>query len=202
MTRPTAPPASLALAGSIERRWSPDWYASRRASARACSATSSAHPVGQHRRRGARLRGLRRLPRHQRGHPGHGQRRQREDDRPREAGGRAPTRRGPLHARLHISGVLDADFYKIEVAHRGALTFSKRELASNGWHVETKLGVGADTFGLPPIRVAEHPAGRLDTDGAQVVGDGGVAVRVGDGDRTRPHGAPSARRRMPSVLAV
>jgi hypothetical protein len=39
-----------------------------------------------------------------------------------------------------IAGVPDADFYKVEVAHRGALTFSKQELASKGWQVEATLG--------------------------------------------------------------
>jgi hypothetical protein len=39
-----------------------------------------------------------------------------------------------------IPNVADADFYKIEVSHRGELSYSKQELAAKGWRVEVALG--------------------------------------------------------------
>jgi hypothetical protein len=39
-----------------------------------------------------------------------------------------------------VPDVPNADFYKVEVAHRGELSYSKEELASKGWRVEVALG--------------------------------------------------------------
>jgi hypothetical protein len=35
--------------------------------------------------------------------------------------------------------VPDSEFYRIEVSHRGALTFSRADLAAEGWHVSARL---------------------------------------------------------------
>ena len=39
-----------------------------------------------------------------------------------------------------VDGVRDADFYTVEVSHRGGLSFSKAEMEANGWTVEASLG--------------------------------------------------------------
>ena len=39
-----------------------------------------------------------------------------------------------------VPNVPEAGFYKIEVAHRGELSYSKQELASKDWRVEVALG--------------------------------------------------------------
>jgi hypothetical protein len=39
-----------------------------------------------------------------------------------------------------LSNVPDADFYQLEVSHRGGLTFSKQELESRSWDVRVTLG--------------------------------------------------------------
>jgi hypothetical protein len=39
-----------------------------------------------------------------------------------------------------VPDVPDADFYEVEIAHRGKLSYSKEELASKGWRVEVALG--------------------------------------------------------------
>lgn len=39
-----------------------------------------------------------------------------------------------------VTNVPDEKFYQVEVGHRGKLTFSKADLASNGWTVSASLG--------------------------------------------------------------
>jgi len=41
---------------------------------------------------------------------------------------------------FEIPNVPDADFYSIEVSHRGALTYTRDELKAIGWSVEFKIG--------------------------------------------------------------
>lgn len=41
---------------------------------------------------------------------------------------------------LEVLNVPKADFYSIEVSHRGALTYSRKELAAIGWSVAFELG--------------------------------------------------------------
>ncbi|MCU1677670.1 MAG: hypothetical protein JWM93_2428 [Frankiales bacterium] len=39
-----------------------------------------------------------------------------------------------------VKSVPDTDFYKIEISHRGGLTFSREEMAAQGWIVSASLG--------------------------------------------------------------
>lgn len=39
-----------------------------------------------------------------------------------------------------VADVKDADFYQVEVSHRGGLTYSKADLEAKGWVVEASLG--------------------------------------------------------------
>ena len=41
---------------------------------------------------------------------------------------------------LEVLNVPKADFYSIEVSHRGALTYARQELAAIGWSVAFELG--------------------------------------------------------------
>jgi hypothetical protein len=42
--------------------------------------------------------------------------------------------------RFVVSDLPRVDFYKVEVSHRGQLTYSYQELANNNWTVEAELG--------------------------------------------------------------
>lgn len=39
-----------------------------------------------------------------------------------------------------VNHVPDASYYKVEVSHRGGLTYSRSDLSSKGWHVDISLG--------------------------------------------------------------
>ena len=39
-----------------------------------------------------------------------------------------------------IPALPDSDFYKVEVSHRGGITYSKADLEAQGWSVSTSLG--------------------------------------------------------------
>jgi hypothetical protein len=41
---------------------------------------------------------------------------------------------------FEVTNVPDADFYQVEVSHRGAITYSKADLESKGWIVSFSLG--------------------------------------------------------------
>lgn len=41
---------------------------------------------------------------------------------------------------ITLTGVADAKFYQIEVAHRGAITYSKEDLDKKGWKIGLTLG--------------------------------------------------------------
>jgi hypothetical protein len=43
------------------------------------------------------------------------------------------------HFKFAVPSIPKSDFYKVEVSHRGALTFSYSELRQRNWTVETKL---------------------------------------------------------------
>jgi hypothetical protein len=47
---------------------------------------------------------------------------------------------GSCSFEFSIPNVADADFYKIEVSHRGELSYSKKELVAKNWRVEVALG--------------------------------------------------------------
>ena len=38
-----------------------------------------------------------------------------------------------------VEGIRDSDFYSVEVSHRGAMTYSKAEMESNGWTLALSL---------------------------------------------------------------
>jgi serine/threonine-protein kinase len=44
------------------------------------------------------------------------------------------------HFTFRVSDVPDADFYQVEVSHRGALTFSRTEMDAQGWALALTLG--------------------------------------------------------------
>src|SRR2546430_2633325 len=39
-----------------------------------------------------------------------------------------------------VSGVPDANFYQVEVSHRGEVTYSKADMEASGWNVAVQLG--------------------------------------------------------------
>jgi hypothetical protein len=42
--------------------------------------------------------------------------------------------------KFEVKGVPETEFYQVEVSHRGAMTYSKRDLESSGWTTSLSLG--------------------------------------------------------------
>jgi hypothetical protein len=53
---------------------------------------------------------------------------------------KGPTSDGECVWKFAVDGIPDSDFYKVEVAHRGGLTFSKDEMTANHWKAQLTLG--------------------------------------------------------------